>query len=298
MPVTPDLPLVALMHPDALHGAAVASHARWSVEPGVVVPLVLSVGIYAVGLVRLWRVAGVGAGVTIWRAAAFGSGCLAIVAALVSPVDAISTELSSVHMVQHELLMMVAAPLLVAGLPMLVALYALPASARRPTMRALRGRALRASWSLLTTPATVWLLHAAALWVWHAPPLYEEALRSEPVHAAQHACFFGTALLFWWGITHGRYGRMGYGVAVVYLFATALHTGLLGAALTLSTEVWYPVYGTAGGAWGLTPIEDQQLAGLIMWVPAGGVFTAMGLIYFAAWLRESERRSRIIWGPR
>jgi putative membrane protein len=111
------------------------------------------------------------------------------------------------------------------------------------------------------------------------------------VHAVQHLCFFGTAALFWWGIAHGRYGRTGYGAAVVYVFATALHSGLLGALLTVSPRVWYVPYLTTHVG-GLAPLEDQQLAGLVMWVPAGLLLTGGGLVLFAAWLRESDRRTR------
>jgi hypothetical protein len=108
----------------------------------------------------------------------------------------------------------------------------------------------------------------------------------------QHISFFGTAALFWWGIAHGRYGRIAYGAAVVYVFATAVHSGVLGALLTFSPRVWYAPYLTSHAS-GLTPLEDQQLAGLLMWVPAGLIFAMGGLGFFAAWLRESDRRTRL-----
>jgi cytochrome c oxidase assembly factor CtaG len=134
-------------------------------------------------------------------------------------------------------------------------------------------------------------LHAVALWVWHLPALYDYAVAHEGVHIIQHLCFFASAALFWWGIAHGRYGRTGYGAAVVYVFATALHGGVLGALLTLSPRVWYSPY-LANHPAGLTPLQDQQLAGLLMWVPAGLLSAAGGLVLFAAWLRESDRRTR------
>jgi hypothetical protein len=143
----------------------------------------------------------------------------------------------------------------------------------------------------------VWLLHAVALWIWHVPSLYEAALERESIHALEHACFFVTAALFWWGLTRGRYGRLGYGAAVVYVFATAMHSGLLGAALTVSPRLWYPIYARSTSAWGLSPIEDQQLAGLIMWIPAGVIFAGVGLAFFAAWLNESGRRARFNADP-
>jgi putative membrane protein len=137
-----------------------------------------------------------------------------------------------------------------------------------------------------------WVLHGVALWVWHVPALYELAVREEGVHALQHAMFAGTAALFWWGVLYGRYGRAGYGAAVVYVFTTAVHTGLLGAALTFSGAPYYPGYIASAAAHGVDPLEDQRLAGLIMWVPAGFVLTLVGIGLFAAWLGEAERRSR------
>jgi len=110
------------------------------------------------------------------------------------------------------------------------------------------------------------------------------------VHAAQHASFLLTAALFWWSLIYGRYGRIGYGVAVLYVFLTTVHSGALGALLTFSPNLWYPIYGPTTAKWGLDAIEDQQLAGLIMWVPAGLILVALGIGIFLAWLAEAERR--------
>ncbi|MBS1818207.1 MAG: cytochrome c oxidase assembly protein [Acidobacteria bacterium] len=286
--------LFALMHPAerAAHGHA-AAHA-WTIEPGVVLPLVVMLSLYLVGVWRLWRGGRSGTGVRVWQVAAFVSGCIAVMLALVSPIAAMSAELSSAHMVQHELLIVVAAPLLVVGTPLVPLMMALSQPMRVRLVRLLHAPPVRRTWHVLTVPVTVWLLHALALWTWHVPVLYEAALANDVIHAAEHACFFVTALLFWWGIAGGRYGRARYGAAVVYVFATALHSGLLGAALTLSPTVWYDAYASTTTAWGLTALEDQQAAGLIMWVPAGLVFTGVGLAFFAAWLRASERRSRFV----
>ena len=245
---------------------------------------------YAVGVVRLWRNAGVGQGVARLQAAAFACGWLALVAALLSPRDELAEQLFTAHMAQHELLMVVGAPLIALASPLVAFLWVLPHGGRRRAMRAMRGRRVSVAWAALTAPATVWLLHGLALWIWHMPSLYDAALQSEAIHAVQHLCFFLSASLFWWGIAHGRYGRAGYGVAVVYIFATAMHSGVLGALLTFSPHVWYPLYERTSTTFGLTPLEDQQLAGLLMWVPAGVTFVAGGLYFFAAWLTESERR--------
>jgi len=99
--------------------------------------------------------------------------------------------------------------------------------------------------------------------------------------------FFLSALLFWWALFY-THGRLAYGAAVFYVFTTALHTSILGALLTFAPHVWYPAYSSTTQAWGLTPLQDQQIGGLVMWVPAGLVYLAAGLALFAAWLKESD----------
>jgi cytochrome c oxidase assembly factor CtaG len=248
--------------------------------------------VYLVGVTRLWRSAGLGRGISRTQTLAFGGGWLTLTLALVGPLHELSEQLLSAHMVQHELLMVVAAPLIAFSSPLVAFLWAFRAT-RAPSGL---GRTLlffSDTFHLLTAPATVWLLHALALWIWHLPSLYEAAVRSEITHAIQHSCFFGSACLFWWGISHGRYGRLGRGAAVIYIFATAIHSGALGALLTFSSALWYPIYESTTRAWGLTPLEDQQLAGLVMWIPAGLVFLVGGLAFLASWIAESERRVRI-----
>ena len=143
---------------------------------------------------------------------------------------------------------------------------------------------------MLTAPMLVFVLHGIALWIWHLPALFEAALASERLHALQHLSFLLTAALFWWGMIHGRYGRAGYGAAVAYVFLTSLHSTILGALLTVAPSAWYASYRTTAAAKHLDAVADQQLAGLIMWIPSGVVFIIVGLALFAAWLGESERR--------
>jgi cytochrome c oxidase assembly factor CtaG len=255
------------------------------------ISLLVLAAIYAAGVARLWARAGAGQGITRWQAATFAGGCLALVVALSPPVDEWSETWLVAHMLQHELLMVVAAPLLAASAPLIALLWATPTSIRRRSLDAIGRRPFRVLWSTLTAPASVFLIHALALWVWHLPALYDVALEHEPVHVVQHLSFLGSAALFWWGIAHGRYGRIGYGAAVVYVFATAVHSGVLGALITFSPRVWYAPYLVRHPA-GLTPLEDQQLAGLLMWIPAGLIFIGGGLALFAAWLRESDRHTR------
>jgi cytochrome c oxidase assembly factor CtaG len=133
-------------------------------------------------------------------------------------------------------------------------------------------------------------VHAIALWTWHIPFLFEAVLHIEWVHTLQHLSFLISALLFWWALLHGPQGTMGYGAAVLYLFTTSIHSGVLGALITFAGSVWYPSYKGLTVSWGLTPLEDQQLGGLIMWIPAGVVYIIAGLALFAGWMRESELR--------
>jgi putative membrane protein len=253
--------------------------------------LALMLGVYATGVIRVWRSAGYGRGIRPVDALAFVCGWLALVAALSPPLDGWSEAWLMAHMAQHELLMVIAAPLIAVSAPLIALLWATPSAIRRRALDGARRRPIVAAWSAVTAPVSVFLLHGVALWVWHLPVLYVYALEHEAAHILQHLCFFGTAALFWWGIAHGRYGRLGYGAAVFYVFATAVHSGVLGALLTFSPRVWYVPYLTARRD-GLTPLEDQQLAGLLMWVPGGLILAACGLALFAAWLRESDRRTR------
>ncbi len=288
------LPLVLAFAPAAAlaHVASERPHglasSPWSFEPWVVACLAVSAALYALGLVRLWRRAGRGHGVRASAAAEFGAGWLTLAVALLSPVDTISEALFSMHMVQHELLMIVAAPLLVLGRPLAVWVWALPPTWRSGIGAFFHRPAWRVPWLALTAPLSAWTLHALALWLWHVPVLFEAALASEWVHALQHIAFLGTALLFWWSVL-GGVTRRDRGVALLSLFTTMVHTGALGALFTLSTVVWYPSYAASAGAFGLTPLEDQQLGGIVMWVPAGFVYLACALVLAGRWLGEPRR---------
>ncbi len=263
----------------------------WVFDPAIVLPVILSALLYAIGVVRLRRVNRHAVGSV--EIACFLAGWLTLVIALVSPLHPWGSVLFSAHMTQHELLMLVAAPLLVLGRPMVPFLWAFPKTTARHLSGWTKTAAWQRVWRTITAPFVAWVIHAVALWGWHVPFLFQATLESEWVHALQHASFFGSALLFWWAIFHGRERAFGYGAAVLYLFTTALHSSLLGALLTFARTVWYPVYSGATQSWGLTPLEDQQLGGLIMWVPAGIVYIIAALALFAGFLRESGQRASI-----
>jgi cytochrome c oxidase assembly factor CtaG/cytochrome c2 len=267
--------------------------AHWDLEPLVVVPLLVSAVLYAIGVYRLWRRAGPGRGISGWEVASFSAGWVTMAIALVSPMAWISEVLFSVHMTQHTLLMLVAAPLLAFGQPLLAWLWAFDSQPRRRIAGAFSGPVFTSIWHGVTAPLSVFLLQAIALWIWHLPYLYEAALRHDGVHALQHLSFVVSASMFWWAMVHGRYGRLGYGVAVVYVFLTAIHSGALGALLTIAPSPWYGEYVRQGTTWHVDPLGDQQLAGLLMWIPAGVVFIVLALALFAAWMGEAERRARL-----
>jgi cytochrome c oxidase assembly factor CtaG len=268
----------------------------WAFEPVVVACLALSGGLYALGVRKLWRESERGRGLRRWEVWCYAGGWFALFVALVSPLHPWGSVLFSAHMTQHEILMLVAAPLLVLGRPLIAFLWAMPMSWARGLGNAAKAGWWQSVWRAITNPFVAWAVHAAALWVWHIPALFQATLRSEWVHTAQHMSFLFSALLFWWAIVHARQGLMGYGAGVLYMFTTMLHSGLLGALITFAGTTWYPAYTGLTTSWGLTPLEDQQLGGLIMWIPAGLVYIVAGLALFAGWLKESdaqiERRAR------
>jgi putative membrane protein len=219
----------------------------------------------------------------------FALGWLSLVIALDSPLHEIGEQLFWVHMTQHEILMLVSAPLLVLGRPLLPFLWALPRSWREHVANISRSRPFKTAWASVSSPMCAWLISAAALWIWHAPWLFNRTLHNDWIHAAQHTSFLVTALIFWWPIA-GQKPAMSYGGALAYVFTTALHTSILGALLTFSPRPWYSSYLTTAPAWNLTALEDQQLGGLIMWIPAGTLLLIVSLVLLVKWMKESQTR--------
>lgn len=197
-----------------------------------------------------------------------------LAAALVSPLHEAGKRSFAAHMFEHELLMLVGAPLLVLAEPMAVMLWAFPPAGRRAIASGVP--MIAAPWRRLTGAVTATVSQAAALWLWHAPLLFDRALASEGWHVAQHLSFLVTALLFWTAMLHRRTPA---GMAALCLVATAIVSGALGALMAFATSPWYAGYASLGLApFGLTPAEDQQLAGLLMWVPGGLVHAGAALV--------------------
>ncbi len=272
----------------------------WNWDWPLILGLILFTAAYHRGVSRLWRRVGVGRGLSVRRVYAFYGGTAALVVALVSPLDALSDALFSAHMVQHLLLVVVAAPLLVVGMPLLALLWAVPSGKRRRVGQWWhRRRTLRGLWGVLSQPLSASLIYAVALWGWHAPLLYQAALRDELIHVMEHGCFLGAALLFWWVLCGRIYPSAAhvesrhYGIGILMTIGTALHSTLLSALITFASTPWYISYLTATAAWGLTPLQDQQLAGVLMWIPMGLVYLGVALGLLGAWLHRLEERDRL-----
>jgi putative membrane protein len=268
----------------------------WNFDPLVLLSLGVLAWLYFRGLARLWRSVGVSKKVRIWQAVAYFSGLGALFIALLSPLDALSEETSSCHMAQHMILTNVAAPLFILGAPTFVLAWGLPEWKRGRGSSLFRFALRLPQDSLLRQPLFVWILFAVVLWGWHHPRLYQAALRDPLLHDAQHLSFFIAACLFWRVCLDpiSRF-KLSPAKAIIYLFTTSLHASALGIFLTFSPQAWYDDYVTRVGAWGFTQLQDQQLAGLIMWLPSCLIYPTIGAILVGSWLSgavDEERQNR------
>lgn len=274
-------------------GQAPAPHdvwGAWTLHPGVVVPLVLLLALYHRGRRRT------GNATSRRRAQAFHVAWGALVVALVSPIDAMATALASAHMVQHVLLVLVAAPLLAVAAPLPSLLRGLPARVARTLVPVRRGP-LGALGRGVGRPATAWLLHVGTLWGWHAAGPYDAALAVPALHAAEHATFLLTGVLVWQAVVGPHRVRASDGIGVLVVFGLTLQSVFLSVLLTFAGEAWYDGYASTTAAWGLTPLADQQLAGAIMWVPAGAIHVGVGLALLVGWIRSTEPHVERPVGP-
>ncbi|MGH9514207.1 MAG: cytochrome c oxidase assembly protein [Terriglobales bacterium] len=271
----------------AVSGETGIDAASWTWPWYIAVPLFGMAALYLIGIARMQHR---GVRLRSFSIGCFIAGWVSLLMALDSPMHEISEQLFWVHMTQHEILMLVSAPLLVLSQPLAVFLWAMPPSWRSPVVGVFKWQVSKGVWLAISAPAAAWLIHAIALWSWHAPVLFDAALHSDFVHALQHASFIGSALLFWWALLRNHDGRLGFGGAILYVFTTAVHTSVLGAWLTFSPRIWYLPYLGTTSLWHISALEDQQLGGLIMWIPAGTLLTVVALVLLAKWLRHSEQR--------
>jgi putative membrane protein len=261
-----------------------------SPDPSVVSALSLAGAAYAIGFARRHRASGRRVGTR--QAVAFAAALAVLALALASPLEAVASALFTAHMVQHLLLIVVAAPLLVSARPGTVLLAALPPRWRRRAHRLSGARLVRVSLVRLAHPVVAWVVAAAVLWAWHLPSLYQLALAQEAVHVLEHATLLATAGLTWWlvGTRRGPFA-VGRPAAVGLLFATALQSGALGAVLSLASAPLYPVHAAGAAAFDLTPLADQQLAGVLMWVPPWAVYLTTMVVLLFRWFAHLEADS-------
>lgn len=279
------LPLLAAS-PASAHGTE-SGAISWTLAPQVTIPLLLTALLYGVGAWRLRRRSRLGRGERARGAGLFTSGWLVLALALASPLHEGGERSFTLHMIEHELVMLAAAWLLAASRPLPVFLWALPHGIRGRVGALGNASWLSALWRFLTDPVAATIVQALMLVAWHMPALFDRALDSEAWHVGQHLCFLGSALLFWWAMANGR--GAGYGLAALCLFATSLVGGMLGALMSVSASPWYRSYAAMGMTpLGLDPAEDQHLAGLLMWIPGGLVHAGAALFFLYKWLKASE----------
>ncbi|MEA2461700.1 MAG: ubiquinol-cytochrome c reductase cytochrome c subunit [Actinomycetota bacterium] len=218
------------------------------------------------------------------RAACVIAASVSLAAALAPPLESAAESYLWVHMVQHLVLILVAPLLFVCARPVGPFIRALPDGARSLVNAARHAPFVRRSIAFVTVPAFAWVVHVALVWGWHAPALFDAALRTEPLHVLEHVTFFGSALLFW-AVALGTWERrMPAGGAIFYVAFAGIQSTALGALFTFASAPLFPHYEHLRTT-GLTALEDQQLAGLIMWIPAGILYVSVAAFLFARWFR-------------
>lgn len=256
----------------------------WVLDPYVLVPLALAAFAYGRGIHALWRRAGIGRGVGRWEAGAFAGGMAALFFSLVWPLDALGEVMFSAHMAQHLVLMNVAAPLLVLGSPMQAMFRALPRAGRRAIGALVQTRSWRTGWRWLTGAAVATVLQQITMWGWHTPRGVAVALESEPVHIAMHASLLVAALLFWTAVLRPTGGR--YWAPLAALAATLKVSGAICIVLLVLPTVRFAAYGDSAAAWGLSPLEDEQIGWGIMMVFGSLTYLGAAIALFALWFQR------------
>lgn len=272
--------------------------ADWTLEPTVVIGLAIAALLYGRGVIYSHQ-HGQTTRLHWWHILAFYSALAIIFIALESALDDYADQFLWAHMIQHELLMMLAPPLLLFGMPTLPLWRAVPLAARRGTLQWLmrrRGTRRVFHWigRVFSTPAVCWGIFIVTLYTWHIPVLYDAALGNDTIHAVEHLCFLWAGLFFWSQVIPWRPGRprLSYPRRAVYLVLAGLASNLVDTVLMFSTGVIYPYYTTIEHAPGtITVIEDQHIAGALMGAIGAVVIAGMTMVALGLWLQESERLS-------
>jgi cytochrome c oxidase assembly factor CtaG len=254
----------------------------WSLEPTVLVGVAVLGTLYVLAW-RRGRASGSLHKPGWGRLTLFFCGLALILAALVSPIDGLGDQLLVMHMVQHVLLLDLVPICLILGLNKVLL---------RPVTRQLTGLERRAGY--LGHPAVAVLIYAGFMWAWHIPTMYDAALRNSGVHAFEHICFAVAGTLYWWHLLSPIRSRMRLGGLgpVSYMVSTKLLVGILGIALAFAPASFYPFYEHHPHYWGLSPSEDQSMAGLVMALEQSIVMGVALVVLFVQMLTESEREAQ------
>jgi len=257
----------------------------WTLNPGVLI----SAAIIAAAYLKRWRDVRLGSSplrtteAPIWRLCCFMGSVLAGVIALISPLDALADQLFFMHMLQHILLLDIVPILAILGLTKVIL---------RPVTRAVREFERRA-W-VFAHPAFAVALYVAVIWAWHIPAAYDLAVRHSPVHVLEHISFVVAGSLYWWHLISPIRARMRLGGMgpVVYMASTKLFVGALGMGLAFAPVALYPYYVHHARVWGISAIDDQSMAGLLMAVEQSIVMGIALAVLFVRALTESEREQQ------
>lgn len=265
---------------------------QWSWDPLILSLLGITLAAYIRGLFLQRRRQGgllSGQRLRVW---AFLAGMLTIFIALNSPIDTLSTQLFSLHMVQHILLMDFAAPLLAFSAPLGPILQAFPFRGQHALGQwwSRPNNILRHAWAWLSHPLAAWVLFAGFLWLWHIPALYMAAVENDTIHAIEHFCFLGSGLLFWWNIFFFFWRKPGKkGAGVFYMALYGLQSSGLGGLLTISSTPWYTDYVSSSHLLGVSALFDQQIAGVVMMLPEAAIYLVGALMMLKGWLEDLEK---------
>jgi len=250
----------------------------WAVDPTILTGLVLAAAIYGLAWRRI-QLTGRRT-VPLGYPLAYYLGLFSIAFALLGPFDVYNQESLLMHMSQHLLLLQIAPPLIWLGRPVQLILQAVSPQRSGPVLRvALRRQSVRALLTFVSHPLVAFLAFNFAVIFWHVPKMYDLALSHQTVHELEHICFLVGGLLYWWAIVEPvpRHHKLRTGFALGSIFLSMLVAEALGAILTLDGSVIYPFYNQTRPLWGLSQLDDQQYAGLLMWV--GGGLLYLGILF-------------------
>jgi len=260
----------------------------WAPDPLAAMALATMTLVYAAGVGRR-RVR-----LPARRDVLFGAGLLAVGLALLSPLDTASAALASAHMTQHLLLTLVAAPLLTLARPGATLMQGLPRPLRRGVGRArVRLGLTRQRTDLVRRPVPALVFLTATLWTWHGSVAYQASLQHAAWHWLEHAMFLAAGILFWAVVVDAARGAdAAPAQGVLLLFGAAMQGVFLSALLTFADTPFYPGYLDSTAAWGLTPIDDQRLAGALLWIVGGVVHLPAALTLWVRWIAGSDEPRR------